>query len=118
MKDKFGSDVNRPVGLRFWKRPITNRRMFFRHMATAVGGYMMLPSHPGENLARAAVSPVGTAKNVIFLLMTGAPAHVDTFDLKVGPWTPAFMNPTTYNGVAFPQGLMPNIANTIGDVAL
>ena len=61
---------------------------------------------------------MGTAKNVIFVLMTGAPAHIDTFDLKVGPWTPAFMAPMTYSGMAFPQGLMPNLANTIGDIAL
>ena len=37
----------------------------------------------------------GTAKNVIFILMGGAPSHVDTFDLKVGAWTPTDFNPTT-----------------------
>ena len=114
MKDQFGNDVNRPVGLRFWKRPLTNRRMFFRHAASAVGGYMLLPSLK----AQPAMTPVGPAKNVIFVLMTGAPAHIDTFDLKTGPWTPSFMAPNSYNGMAFPQGLMPNLANTIGDIAL
>jgi Protein of unknown function (DUF1501) len=114
MKDQFGNEQNRPVGLRFWKRPLVNRRMFFRHAASAVGGYMLLPSPQ----AKAAIAPVGTAKNVIFVLMTGAPAHVDTFDLKVGPWTPSFMAPNTYNSMAFPQGLMPNLANTIQDIAL
>jgi hypothetical protein len=114
MKDQFGNDVNRPVGLRFWKRPLTNRRMFFRHAASAVGGYMLLPSLK----AQSSITPVGTAKNVIFVLMTGAPAHIDTFDLKVGAWTPPFMAPNTFNGLAFPQGLMPNLANTIGDIAL
>ena len=118
MKDQFGNDVNRPVGLRFWKRPLTNRRMFFRHAASAVGGYMLLPSLQEKAKAQSTMTPVGTAKNVIFVLMTGAPAHIDTFDLKVGPWTPSFMAPTTFNGMAFPQGLMPNLANTIGDIAL
>src|SRR5260370_11112924 len=114
MKDKFGNEVNRPVGLRFWKRPLTTRRMFFRHAASAVGGYMLLPHlKASPSYTSSSYNPVGTAKNVIFVLMTGAPAHVDTFDLKVGPWTPAFMAPNTFNGMAFPQGLMPNLANTI-----
>lgn len=88
--------------------------MFFRHAASAVGGYMLLP--PLE--ARLAMTPVGKAKNVIFVLMTGAPAHIDTFDLKVGAWTPSFMAPAQFKGLAFPQGLMPNLANMIGDIAL
>ena len=91
------------------------RRMFFRHMATAVTGYLFLPSR--AKLASAAVPTVGTAKNVIFVLLTGAPSHTDTFDLKTGPWTPAFMAPTSYGDVRFPQGLMPNLANTIQDLA-
>jgi hypothetical protein len=97
--------------------PRLGRRMFFRHVAAAVSGYFFLPGRPGESVARAAATPIGTAKNVIFILMTGAPSHSDTFDLKEGPWTPAFMAPTSYNGLRFPQGLMPNLANTIQDLA-
>ena len=50
--------------------------------------------------------------------MTGAPSHTDTFDLKVGSWLPSFMNPTPYNNVMFPQGLMPNLASRFSDIAL
>ena len=32
---------------------------------------------------------LNTAKNVVFVLLPGAPSHTDTFDLKVGSWTPA-----------------------------
>ncbi len=60
----------------------------------------------------------GRAKRVIFVLMKGAPAHIDTFDLKMGAWTPRFMAPETYHGVAFPRGLMPGLANLMGDIAL
>src|SRR5438093_86204 len=98
-----------------WKNKL-GRRMFFRHMATALSGYFFLPGRPGETVARAAAAPVGTAENVIFVLLTGAPSHIDTFDLKEGPWTPAFMAPTSYNDLRFPQGLMPNLANTIQDL--
>jgi hypothetical protein len=98
--------------------PSLGRRMFFRHAAAAVSGYFMLPSRPGETIARAAATPVNTATRVIFVLMTGAPSHTDTFDLKEGPWLPAFMAPTSYNGMKFPQGLMPNLAENIQDLAL
>lgn len=94
------------------------RRMFFRQAAAGIAGYFFLPSRPGESVARAATSTIGTAKNVIFVFLTGAPSHTDTFDLKTGAWTPSFMAPNTYNGLAFPQGLMPGLANTIQDFAL
>ncbi|PZS20008.1 MAG: hypothetical protein DLM60_09265 [Pseudonocardiales bacterium] len=86
-------------------------------MASAVGGYFLLPSRPKEYIAKASASPIGTAKNCIFILLTGAPSHTDTFDLKEGPWTPSYFNPTSYGDLRFPQGLMPNIANQLGSVA-
>ncbi|MBI3473807.1 MAG: DUF1501 domain-containing protein, partial [Candidatus Solibacter usitatus] len=44
------------------------------------------------------------------------PSHVDTFDLKEGPWLPARFNPTSYgDGVRFPQGLMPKVAAELGN---
>ncbi len=53
-----------------------------------------------------------TAKNCIFIFLAGAPSNIDTWDLKVGSWTPADFKPTTFNNgaVNFPQGLMPNTA--------
>jgi hypothetical protein len=94
------------------------RRMFFRHAASAVGGYFLLPGRPMETVAKAAVATRNTAKNVIFIMMTGAPSHTDTFDLKEGAWTPASFKPTDYNGVRFPQGLMPTIAAQMDSITL
>jgi hypothetical protein len=121
MKDRFGIDWSRvrsrqrtlPQGVPFWEKPQLGRRMFFRHMATAVGGYFLMPTRPMETIAKAAVSTRGTAKNVIFILMGGAPSHTDTFDLKEGAWTPAALNPTSYGDIRFPQGLFPNLATQI-----
>src|ERR1041385_8679580 len=50
-----------------------------------------------------------TAKNCIFIFLSGAPNNIDTFDLKEGAWTPADFTPTSYDGgnLRFPQGLMP-----------
>lgn len=120
MKDKFG------VGQAFLPVPRPHiaptlplgRRLFFRHLASAVGGYFLLPGRPAETIARAAMAPIGAAKYCIFVLMTGAPSHIDTFDLKEGSWTPKNFNPTDYNGVRFPQGLMPKIAEQLPSIAL
>ena len=118
MKDRFGIDWSNAHGTRFWRRPHLGRRMFFRHLASAVGGYMLLPTRPAESIARASVATKGTAKNVILILMSGGPSHVDTFDLKEGAWTPAGFNPTSYGNIRWPQGLMPNLGAQLGNIAL
>ena len=117
MKTRFGLNTNVPKGEPFWRLPHFTRRVFFRHLSTAVGGYFLLPSRPMENIARAAASPIGTAKNCIFILLTGAPSHVDTFDLKEGSWTPSYFNPTSYGDLRFPQGLMPKLADQLDSIA-
>jgi hypothetical protein len=66
-----------------------------------------------------AVSPRGTARNVIFLFLPGAPSQIDTWDLKEGAWTPSDFAPASFGGgLRFPAGLMPNMANHLGDVAI
>src|SRR4051812_47734723 len=118
MKNRFGFDWSALKGTRFWMRPQLSRRMLFRHATSAVGGYFLLPSRPMETLAKAAPTTIGKAKNVIFVLLAGAPSHVDTFDLKEGAWTPSFLAPTSYGDLRWPQGLMPTLGGTIGDIAL
>ena len=118
MKDRFGCDCANHAGTLFCRRPHIGRRMFFRHVASAVGGYMLLPSRPAESIASAAPALKGTARNCILILMSGGPSHVDTFDLKEGPWTPAAFQPTSYGDVRWPRGLMPNLAEKLGSVAI
>jgi len=118
MKDRFGYDWTNTQGTRFWRRPHMGRRMFFRHVTSAVGGYMLLPTRPAETIARASVTIRGTAKNCIFILMSGGPSHVDTFDLKEGSWTPAGFSPTSYGTTRWPQGLLPNLANQLDSFAI
>lgn len=117
-KDRFGIDRNKPGGKQFWRGHHLSRRVFFRHTASAIGGYMLLPAMPGETIARAQTSPIAKARNVIFVFMNGAPSHTDTFDLKVGAFTPANYNPTPYDGVLWPQGLLPKLAAQMDDIAL
>jgi hypothetical protein len=117
MRNRFGIDWSRITGTQFWKSPHLGRRMFFRHIASAVGGYFLLPQGPFETVAHAAAPPA-KAKNVIFVLMQGGPSHSDTFDLKEGAWTPGFMAPTSYGDIRFPQGLMPKVAEQMDNVVL
>ena len=118
MKDRFGFDWSGVTGAPYWSKPQLGRRMFFRHVASAVAGYLLLPGRSLERVAKASVLPKGTAKNVVFIMMQGAPSHTDTFDLKAGNPFPRSFNPTTYNGLLFPQGLMPHLAGQLDSIAL
>ena len=65
------------------------------------------------------VTPRGTAKNAIFVFLPGAPSQIDTWDLKEGAWTPTELAPTDFpGGIRFPQGLLPQIASHLPDIAI
>jgi hypothetical protein len=118
MKDRFGFDWSAVTGAPYWRKPQLGRRMFFRHMASAASGYLLMNGPATTRVARAAVTPKGTAKNVVFVMMQGAPSHTDTFDLKPTNPFPKSFNPTSYNGVLFPQGLMPKLAAQLDRIVL
>lgn len=100
--------------------PTLGRRDFFKLTGAGVTGYALSAMLPTEGLAKTAAAPplINRARNCIFILLEGAPSNTDTFDLKVGAWTPADFNATSYNGVMFPQGLMPNLAEQINRFAV
>jgi hypothetical protein len=109
-------------GTQFWRSPhlAPSRRMFFRHLAAGVSGYWLLPQPATEAIARAAEVQTpgsGRAKQVIFIMLAGAPSQVDTFDFKEGDWTPREFAPATFGDLRFPQGLLPGLASQIGDLA-
>ena len=93
---------------------IINRRVFFKVAATGVTGAMISPMElfPQSGIT-SPVKIMGTAKNVIFILLPGAPSQLDTFDLKVGAWTPADFTPSTINGLDWPTGLLPNLGGEL-----
>ena len=100
---------------------IINRRVFFQIAGTGVAGCFVSPidlfAQTGSEY-RPPATLLNTAKNVIFILLAGAPSQTDTFDLKVGPWTPQDFKPATINGIDFPEGLMPGIASQLGRLAI
>ncbi len=100
--------------------PLLGRRSFFKLAGAGVTGYFLSPLLKSEVMAapQANAHLIGRARNCIFILLTGAPSNVDTFDLKVGSWTPADFNPTSYNGLMFPQGLMPRLAEQLNRLSI
>jgi hypothetical protein len=92
-----------------------DRRLFFKIAATGVTGYFLPPMRVfAETQYASQATILGTAKNVIFILLTGAPSQIDTFDLHVGSWTPASFNPYTLNGsIDWPTGLLPSLAGQL-----
>jgi hypothetical protein len=100
---------------------IINRRVFFQLSGAGVAGYFASPldllGQVGTDY-RAPATLLNTAKNVIFILLAGAPSQTDTFDLKVGPWTPENFKPATINGIDFPEGLLPGIATQLGRISI
>ena len=97
--------------------PYLSRRRFFEIAGAGVGAsYLTQPL-----LAEGTAGPVttrNTAKNVIFVLLTGAPSHVDTFDCKVGPSTPTALKAETVGGVLWPAGVMPKLGGQLGKMAI
>lgn len=105
-------------GTHFWRRPAIDRRVFFRHAGAAVAGSFFLPGRSLDTIAKGQSTPVGTAKNVIFVMMAGGPSHTDTFDLKEGAWTLPAMEPTSYGDIRWPRGLFPKLAEQMDSLAM
>ena len=102
----------------FFNRPHWTRRGFFEVLGAGVTGAFLTRKYAkAAEISRYGAgsgSPKGTAKNVIFILLNGAPSHTDTFDLKmVQGVTPATFTPDTINGMLFPTGLLPNLAKNL-----
>src|SRR3989475_8556569 len=90
---------------------IIDRRVFFKIAASGVTGCFVSPMRlfaqtiTSDSQARI----LRTAKNCIYILLPGAPSQIDTFDLRVGSWTPQNFAPDTINGIDWPNGLLPNL---------
>jgi hypothetical protein len=97
------------------------RRSFLRVAGTGLVASYFADVASAKLLESAtAVNPTlhKTAKNCIMIFLSGAPSHVDTWDLKEGTWTPADFAPTTFGAIRWPQGLMPNTANHLEKLAI
>jgi hypothetical protein len=111
-------ECHRPL---FFARPHLARRRFFRILGAGVSGYFVAPpALAGEVAGQLRVTPQNKARNVIFILLSGAMSQIDTFDFKnVAGVTPASFAPENVNGIGlFPTGLFPKLKSNLGDLAI
>jgi len=99
---------------------LLTRRELFRIGGVSLSGYWFLPLlQPSSARAEEKVSPRGSARFVIFVMLDGGQSHVDTWDLKEGKWTPQdFDIQDVKPGVKWPMALHPRLAKQLDRVAL
>lgn len=104
----------------FYERRHLSRRSFLQLAGAGVTASFLPPRlRAGDVVAWQDVETKNTARNVIFILLAGAPSHTDTFDFKmVDGVTPASFAPAAINGTDWPAGLMPRMAERLGDIAV
>ena len=64
------------------------RREVLKWAGMALAGAMTGVSMPLKVQAQAKTKPLGTARNAIFIQMTGAMSQMDCWDFKETKWTP------------------------------
>ncbi len=98
-----------------------SRRRFLQIAGTGlVASYFTDVANAGllHNVTAVDATLQNSARNCILIFLSGAPSHVDTWDLKEGAWTPPELAPTSYGDVRWPQGLMPKTAEHVGKLAI
>jgi hypothetical protein len=104
----------------FFERPHLSRRGFFRIAASGLTGTVLLNKlDAAGGITKTAATPKGTARNVVFVLLSGAPSHTDLLDFKQSPDTPMdLLKPETIEGIVWPTGILPNLASHLPDIAI
>jgi hypothetical protein len=106
----------------FFNRPHLTRRTFFELMGAGVTGSFLLakPAQACTVQTQQSVTTINKAKNVIFILLAGAPSHTDLFDMKPVSVTgaPSTVTPTTTHNTLWPMGLMPKIGAQLPNIAI
>lgn len=106
--------------VRTFERPHWTRRHFFQLAGAGVtASWLAQPAQASPAITQGKADMIGKARNTIFILLAGAPSHVDTFDYKKGPDTPEdLLKPESFNGVLWPAGLMPKLGQALPDFAI
>jgi Protein of unknown function (DUF1501) len=101
--------------------PTLARREFLRVGAAVLSCYDLLPMiRPSKVEAASELKLRGSAEYCIFLFLNGGASHIDTFDLKEGPWTPQDFDIRTVRGgpLKLPYALYPMLADRADDLAV
>jgi len=97
----------------YFRRPHWTRRNFFRLAGAGITASFLAKEADAQaagTCTNQGMTTINKATNVIFILMAGAPSHVDTFDFKNTPGvTPAASAPAMVNGILWPTGVLPKL---------
>ena len=87
--------------------------------ATGLSTLALMQQRGYADVTATGASTRGTARAVILVNMQGAPSHVDTFDVKPGPWNPGDMNIQPGSGnITLSQTLFPGFLKQSSDLLL
>ena len=78
-------------------------------LATGIGTHQLSFANARTLAGKSGITPRGSAENLILVFLRGAPSHMDTFDLKLGSWTPDNFAPVTKGDLVLPSGIFPNL---------
>lgn len=104
----------------FWGEGFSRRRFLKIAGTGVVASYFADVLSPSLIYGATSVNPTlhNTARNCIFIFLSGGPSQVDMWDLKEGASTPATLVPTSYGDVRWPQGLLPKTATHLNKMVL
>jgi hypothetical protein len=105
----------------FFDRPDAGRRRFLKLAGCAATlSYLPAFAQNGVRIDKLNVPLQNTAKNCIFILLTGAPSHTDTFDLKIinGVTPTSVFQPASFGALNLPVGIMPKLSTMTNDFAV
>jgi hypothetical protein len=104
----------------YFSRPHWTRRQFFNLAGVGLAGsYLGSIAAKADTVTQGGVSTINKAKNVIFVLLAGAPSHTDLFDFKfIDGVTSKSANPAAINGLLWPTGILPKLGDSLGDLAI
>jgi hypothetical protein len=102
-------------------QPLLLKRRAFLKMGAGFGLLSLGWANPamatvfGQSQGDPKVNLRDSARNCLFIVLRGGPSHVDTFDIKIGPWTPRALHVEKLSaGYLWPMGVMPGLAERTG----
>ena len=106
----------------FFSRSSWSRRELFSLAGGLTASVLASPPAVAQRIVSGGNNPKtkNTAKNVIFIMLAGAPSHTDLFDFKMIPGvTPTAARPETLKpGVLWPTGILPKLGTQFDDLAI
>src|SRR5438876_2175633 len=96
---------------------MTRREMLKR--AAQWGAFMAVAKRGDAQITTSGSLTRGTARACVFFYLNGAPSHLDTFDVKDGPWNPRDADIRQYpGGIALSRTLFPKLSELTSDMCI